>query len=467
MCFKRYRFLCFCLIVGLVGIMFSPCLRAQEQPWSEIALTPNDRILILAPHPDDEVIGCAGIIQKALALKLPIRIAFFTYGDNNQWSFLVYRKHPVLMPRAVEVMGIKRHDEAFAASKILGLQREDLIFLGYPDFGTMNIWYDHWGKRPPFRSMLTRVQAVPYPSAFRPGAPYKGEEVLADLKNILNSFKPTKVFVSHPADHNGDHRSLYLFLRVALWDLEDFIKPKIYPYLVHCVKWPLKERRLNQVLEPPQILKSEIPWEICSLTPDEIIKKLKAIKAHKSQYQSSEKYLRLFIRSNELFGDFPEVKLEGGDMHASLSTENGGRVVEAPEELTEIERASFIGLEWRFVRIEDHKLVISIKMARPFAEGVIASIYVFGYRSDRPFKDMPKLHVRLGVTNYTVYDQAQRLPKQTIEVIRSLREITIRVPLEKIGNPGKILTSAQTYLSDIPLDWVSWRILELPKDFPR
>ncbi|MGO9610231.1 MAG: PIG-L deacetylase family protein, partial [Verrucomicrobiia bacterium] len=56
-------------------------------------LTPDDRIIIFAPHPDDESIGCGGIIQQALALKVPVRIVWLTYGDNNEWSFFLYRKH--------------------------------------------------------------------------------------------------------------------------------------------------------------------------------------------------------------------------------------------------------------------------------------------------------------------------------------------------------------------------------------
>ena len=71
---------------------------------------------------------------------LPLRIAFFTYGDNNQWSFLVYRKHLVLIPSAVRGMGEVRHDEALAAARVFGLSPDHLTFLGYPDFGALHLW---------------------------------------------------------------------------------------------------------------------------------------------------------------------------------------------------------------------------------------------------------------------------------------------------------------------------------------
>ena len=79
---------------------------AQSQPSAKAllpsspTLTPSDRIIVFAPHPDDETLGCGGIIQQAVAMKLPVRIVWLTYGDNNEWAFFLYRKRPVLMPEA-------------------------------------------------------------------------------------------------------------------------------------------------------------------------------------------------------------------------------------------------------------------------------------------------------------------------------------------------------------------------------
>ncbi len=223
------------------------CAMARDQPLVEASLPikptlgQDDRILVFAPHPDDETLGCAGVIQEAVAMKLPVRIVWLTYGDNNEWSFMMYRRRFVLMPGSVREMGEVRHDEGVAAAKVLGVEPDQLAFLGYPDFGTLTIWYRHWANQPPLESMLTRVTKVPYANAFRPGAPYKGEDILHDIETNLREFKPTKVFVSHPSDHNVDHQALYLFTRVALWDLESEMCPEVYPYLVHFAHWPVPE----------------------------------------------------------------------------------------------------------------------------------------------------------------------------------------------------------------------------------
>ena len=456
-------------LTGALALSFLGCRppRVGQAPdWPPITFTSTDRVLILAPHPDDEVLGCGGIIQQAVPMRIPVRVVFFTYGDNNQWSFLVYRKHLVLTPIAVRRMGLVRHDEAVAAAHVLGLSDKDLTFFGYPDFGTLPIWNEHWGERPPFQSMLTRVRAVPYANALRPGAPYKGEEVLRDLEQVLRQFQPTKVFVSHPGDHMPDHAALYLFTRVALWDLAKEMSPELYAYLLHFRHWPLPRGfRPSEPLEPPRPFREPIVWRSHPLRPGEVERKRSAITAHRTQYRSSAQYLLSFIRPNELFGDFPSLPLSFSASPVPLSADGhraGSGPSRAPEQLTDEERAAFVGVEERLLRLEGQELVMSMRFSRPFAAAVGASIFIFGYRGDRPFGQMPKIHVRLGRLGIDATDQGRPLPKDTVIVHRGLKDITVRLPLSILGAPEKILTSARTYLGEVPLDWVSWRILELP-----
>jgi len=421
----------------------------------ELTFRPDDRILVLAPHPDDEVIGCGGVIQKALAQKLPVRVVFFTYGDNNEWSFAVYRKHPVFEPTAVRAMGQIRHDEAVRADQILGLNSNQLVFLGYPDFGTLKIWNQHWGKSPALESMLTRVSEVHYANAFRPGAPYKGEEIIRDLTTILRDFRPTKIFLPHSGDYNHDHRALHLFTRVALWNIEKEMQPAVFPYLVHFPQWPQpRGYKPAGLLTPPLLYKTSAAWTSSSLTPAETATKHAAIQTHKTQYNYAANYLLSFVRANELFGDFPAVTLTN-----MTALEDLGNVT--TEQLTDEERSRFVGVEQRSARIVGTNLVLEIELSRPLAETVIASLYAFGYRQDTPFEKMPKLQIRVHLLDHHVLDQRTPLPADTVSVERNRKKIIVRIPLELLGRPERILTSAQTYLGEVPLDSVAWRILEL------
>ena len=54
--------------------------------WGEnenLKIKENERIIIFAPHPDDEILGCAGLIQKVLKKKGKVWIVYLTNGDHN------------------------------------------------------------------------------------------------------------------------------------------------------------------------------------------------------------------------------------------------------------------------------------------------------------------------------------------------------------------------------------------------
>ena len=251
---------------------FAGTLFAQA---AALHLVSQDRILILAPHPDDDILGCAGVIQSALEMKLPIQVVYLTNGDNYEWAFMAYKKRPMLLPEEMRRMGLVRHQEAVAAETLLGVPEGQMFFLGYPDWGTEHIFMERgfWGKdQPAFRSMLTKVRVVPYANAYHSGAPYKGESVLADLEQLIAAFRPTKVFVSHPADAHRDHRTFYLFTQVALWDLEDHLRPALYTYLIHYPHWPWpRGTEADRTLMPPDYFK-DLVWTEQSLSRGQIDK---------------------------------------------------------------------------------------------------------------------------------------------------------------------------------------------------
>ena len=456
-------------LIALCCVISNAVVLARNEP-AEVTSFPikpvldqNDRILVFAPHPDDETLGCAGVIQQAVAMKLPVRIVWLTYGDNNEWSFMFYRKHFVFLPGSVREMGEVRHAEGVAAAEILGVDPNQLAFLGYPDFGTLTIWYEHWANRPPLESMLTRVNKVPYANAFRPGASYKGEDILNDIEENLREFKPTKVFVSHPSDHNVDHQALYLFTRVALWDLENEMCPELYPYLVHFERWPSPQGLLKgRPILPPEPLAGIIDWGVAPLSSGQVNGKESALRAHRSQLDYSKNYLNSFVRANELFGDFAPV------VASVLQTNNEvltGRRHQFPifqQQLNDEERTNFVGIEKMSVARENDDLVATVRLSKHLFGGVSASIFAFGYRDDQPFAQMPKLRINIGEIWHDVLDQDRKLPKNTVQIHRRGQELTLRIPLKALGDPQRLLTCVHTYYLDVdPLDWAEWRVVEI------
>jgi len=435
-------------IILISGCAYSPLTTPQSSGIGIIEpIKKADRVLILAPHPDDEAIGCAGIIQEAVSKGVDIKIVYLTNGDHNQVSFIVYEKRLTLRKGEFIHMGEVRKNEAIKAMKLLGVGSSNLIFLGYPDFGTFTIFREVWQERKPYKSMLTRISRVPYKENFSFGAPYKGESILDDLEKILREYKPTKIFVSHPADANADHKALYLFLQIALRDLKKKApQPKIYPYLVHCIGWPLPRHYHPQLeLEPPnQVLGSQIEWSQFQLSPEQLIRKRQAILCYKSQTSSSAFYLLAFARKNELFGDYPEVELKKEEpvndqpvWNAASNLARGGC------------RASY--------GLSGENLLIRIDKPQELNERFSTQFYLFGYSDRTPFAAMPKIRIITRHKRFKVFAARKMVKSEGISLKLGPKELIINVPLEVLGEPDFILAAVKTYAGILRTDTTSFR----------
>ena len=81
-------------------------------------------LVIVAPHPDDESLGCAGLIAAARARDRDVRIVIVSDGVGSHPNSLEY---PPARLRCL------RRDEARAAAAVLGVRDHEVIFLDLPD----------------------------------------------------------------------------------------------------------------------------------------------------------------------------------------------------------------------------------------------------------------------------------------------------------------------------------------------
>ncbi len=88
------------------------------------AITGNAPVLILAPHPDDETLGCGGLIAAASAAGHPPFVLILTDGTGSHPRS---RSYPSARLKAV------REQEARSAVAILGLPASRIGFMGLRD----------------------------------------------------------------------------------------------------------------------------------------------------------------------------------------------------------------------------------------------------------------------------------------------------------------------------------------------
>lgn len=270
--------------------------------------TAQTRLLVFAPHCDDDILGCAGLIQQTLKSGGKVQVVMLTNGDGFRTAVQRQERRFRVEPKDFVRFAEKRQKEAVQGLKGLGVAEQDILFLGYPDRGLMPIWNGYWSSEQPYTSRYTRCTTCPYPNSLNRRAVYSGESVLGDIEQVMERFQPTLVTVTHPADDHGDHAAGSAFVTLALKQLQQKATTQkwaqatqIEYYLIHRGDWPPQNEKA--LAPPPEMAHLDTSWKTLPLEEQEQRQKQISLSAHASQLAMSRPFLVTFLRQNELFGE--------------------------------------------------------------------------------------------------------------------------------------------------------------------
>ena len=279
-----------------------------------LSLAGYQRLLVLAPHCDDETLGTAGLILAAERAGIQVRVVIATNGDG--YFFATAQDFHKLYPKSGDYirMGEVRQRESLAALQILGLKAEQVTFLSYPDRGSPSEWNDHWSAQIPYRSPYSQDTRSPYPLTYNPRSVYAGEDYLADIMSILKNFRPDLIVYPHPDDVHPDHWGLNVFTRLAIAEVthgDASFQPTQITYLIHRPDFPtirgLKPQ--DNLIPPPALLDIYPDWFRLDLTPEEVMQKGQAVQAYRTQLPLLRGLMDSFVRANELFAPVDKMGL--------------------------------------------------------------------------------------------------------------------------------------------------------------
>ena len=300
------------IIVVTVAIFSGICLfffHYLYPQWFGINVPPGEvppeKILIVAPHPDDETLTAAGVIARSVKQGIPVRVVVVTCGDGfpKAASALTGKRNPGA--EDFLELGKTRQKEAAAAVKVLGLPEKDLIFLGYPDGALKALWNNYWDDANVYRSSATKAAGVPYSDAWEPGAPYCGRSLVDALTGIIKDFRPSAVYYPHPGDEHPDHWATHAFTLYTLAKMN--YQAQEFTYLIHYSYWPepLFSEPTKPLKPPLEMTGNGTRWFDVPLTAEEIERKRRALKCYATQQKVMKPFLAAFIRNTELFNASP------------------------------------------------------------------------------------------------------------------------------------------------------------------
>jgi len=280
--------------------------RAPRQVLSHarIAVDAATRLLVVAPHPDDETLGAGGLIQQVREAGGTVQLVYLTDGDGYPEG--VRFEDRVESPRPADYRGYgrRRKAEARAALRVLGFGREAATFLSFPDGGLSQLMRQYWSeRRRAFRSPYTRLDRPPKSDVLIRNTEYRGEDLTQELAQTIGGYRPTMVLVPRKEDQHADHCASWFFLMDALTDVErvhtDYA-PEVVNYIVHWYSWPFEDE--GRALTPPPGLRGgSSGWILEPLTRDEQRTKRAALKMYQTQMHVMRWFLDGFARSNEVF----------------------------------------------------------------------------------------------------------------------------------------------------------------------
>ncbi|MGY2895842.1 PIG-L family deacetylase [Deinococcus sp. UYEF24] len=270
---------------------------AAEQLPRFPAFQSGQRVLLLAPHPDDETLCCAGLIQQAVAAGATVHVVWVTPGDGFELDGALMSRRLDPTDAAMMELARTRVQEAKTAAKVLGLRADQTSFLGYPDGGLFALFLENYAV--PFTSPYTGQSSVYLKTAFRPGAAYTGANLEQDLDQVIASFSPDLVLAPASEDQHPDHRTVsYLATRIMS---ERRQVDRLRFWVVHGgLEWPLPKGRHPELplTIPPRA--RDLPWRQVALTMTQQQVKHRAIQTYVTQTALLGRFMGAFDRRTEL-----------------------------------------------------------------------------------------------------------------------------------------------------------------------
>lgn len=201
------------------------------------------RILVLAPHPDDDCFGAGGTIKKLSQNEAKITVAYFCDGAKGGTEGA----------KADKLLIDVRKKEAQEAGKILGIQEQ--VFFGYRD-----------------------------------GQLAAGDASIKALIDLIKRIEPDIIFVPSFLDNHPDHRVVNEILVNAMAQIE--IKAEIWAYEV----WtPLFANRIVMINDVLEVKKTAIAKHKSQLMFRSFDKAILGLNEYRAQINNQSGYAEAFF----------------------------------------------------------------------------------------------------------------------------------------------------------------------------
>jgi len=138
------------------------------------------KVLVIAPHPDDEVLGCGGTIGKHVSAGDDVYLCIVTKAYSPEWSEHVIKE---------------KKEEVLRVSEILGIEK--IYFLDLP---------------------TVKLDTIPQ------------KELNEAITQLVNEVQPEVIYIPHKGDVNKDHQIVFDTVMIAIRPRPNSVLQKVLAY---------------------------------------------------------------------------------------------------------------------------------------------------------------------------------------------------------------------------------------------
>ena len=184
----------------------------------------NKKVMVIVPHEDDDLLISGQVLPPMYKNGADVRVVFATNGDKR-------------------VSAYTRQSEACNALEKLGIPREKVIFLGYPDgtqlyvgkkaFSFSSGW-DHTYAGKGFKDY--------HFDRFGTHAQYTAENMVDDIESVILEYRPDYI-LAIDFDTHTDHRGVSISFEKAMERIlkkESGYTPKVFKCFGYSLAWKSK-----------------------------------------------------------------------------------------------------------------------------------------------------------------------------------------------------------------------------------
>ncbi|MDO8527706.1 MAG: PIG-L family deacetylase [Deltaproteobacteria bacterium] len=154
----------------------------------------NTRLLVVAAHPDDEVLGCGGTLAKAVHHGATVAVIFLGEGISARFPHGQYDSEEFRTQSAIRMEGAKMALNYLKIQDVsFNTERKSCQFDTLPIIG-----------------------------------------ITKEIEYHLERFKPTILLTHNPSEVSVDHRITYQAVEAACRPTRDFVPKEIYTFEIVC-----------------------------------------------------------------------------------------------------------------------------------------------------------------------------------------------------------------------------------------